>query len=66
MKKSVILIILSVLCFINSQIVRGDNVSYNEKGEKILSRKRRYLVFPEGSSFQVGKYTDHKICSNKI
>lgn len=25
-------------------------------GEKILSRKRRYLIFPEGSSVQLGMF----------
>lgn len=35
----------------------------NQNGEKILSRKRRYLVFPEGSSFQMGK---SKMCLIKM
>lgn len=28
----------------------------NENGEKILSRRRRYLIFPPGSSVQIGKF----------
>lgn len=28
----------------------------NGDGERILSRRRRYLIFPEGSSLQLGKW----------
>lgn len=30
------------------------NKKINENGEKILSRRRRYLIFPPGSSVQIG------------
>lgn len=30
------------------------------QSEELLSRKRRYLVFPEGSSFQIGKLVTPK------
>lgn len=29
---------------------------FNENGERILSRNRRYLTFPEGSSLQLGMF----------
>lgn len=35
---------------------RRKNRSYNSNGERVLSRRRRYLIFPEGSSLQVGMY----------
>lgn len=45
---------------LNEFIVDGSKsatvVNNNNYGDRILSRKRRYLVFPEGSSFQVGPY----------
>lgn len=31
------------------------NGSFNKDGERVLSRKRRYLIFPPGSSMQIGK-----------
>lgn len=33
----------------------NENHTVNENGEKILSRRRRYLIFPPGSSVQIGK-----------
>lgn len=44
-------IIKVLLCITTYQLVLCKT---NEK-EKILSRQRRYLIFPEGSSFQLGK-----------
>lgn len=32
-----------------------ENGFYNKNSDKLLSRKKRYLVFPEGSSLQLGK-----------
>lgn len=32
------------------------NGNGRKNGERILSRRRRYLIFPEGSSLQVGMY----------
>lgn len=32
------------------------NGTERKNGERILSRRRRYLIFPEGSSLQVGMY----------
>lgn len=32
---------------------------FNKDGERILSRKRRYLIFPPGSSLQIGKLYLH-------
>lgn len=33
------------------------NNAINENGEKILSRRRRYLIFPPGSSVQIGTFS---------
>lgn len=30
--------------------------SVDEEGDRILSRPRRYLTFPEGSSLQLGEF----------
>lgn len=55
-------IIILLLCCIdivileNTSIGNGTLEMYrNEKG-KVLSRKKRYLIFPEGSSLQLGQY----------
>lgn len=44
---------VKVIYLVNLIIVIPLLISANP--EKILSRKRRYLIFPEGSSLQVGK-----------
>lgn len=33
--------------------------NFNMNGERVLSRKRRYLIFPPGSSLQIGKSQFH-------
>lgn len=33
--------------------------TFNKDGERVLSRKRRYLIFPPGSSIQIGKLYLH-------
>lgn len=35
----------------------------NGNGERVLSRRRRYLIFPEGSSLQVGTYHTIYTCA---
>lgn len=40
--------------FIANEWNLNSNISNNEPKERVLSRQRRYLVFPEGSSIQVG------------
>lgn len=50
-----------VLCFLMvfvSLSVAVDGGMPNDN-QKILSRRRRYLTFPEGTSFQVGTYCRH-------
>lgn len=37
------------------------NGHFNKSNERVLSRKRRYLIFPPGSSIQIGKITFHFI-----
>lgn len=39
----------------DSQRTNREDGSFNEDGERVLSRKRRYLIFPPGSSMQIGK-----------
>lgn len=39
---------------IDKRDTNNDNNNFNENGEKILSRRRRYLIFPPGSSVQIG------------
>lgn len=40
-------------------VERNENFEINEKNhENILSRHRRYLTFPEGSSLQLGKFCE--------
>lgn len=34
----------------------NENNAINRNGEKILSRRRRYLIFPPGSSVQIGTF----------
>ena len=40
----------------------NNNTAASGGNERVLSRKRRYLIFPEGSSFQVGKSIYHFQC----
>jgi hypothetical protein len=64
-KKWSLLHYLSIVVFLLSQFYcstggfdyneKSDFESMNRDGERILSRKRRYLIFPAGSSFQMGK-----------
>lgn len=50
------------MIFASIQLSEG---SSKEKGnERILSRRRRYLIFPEGSSLQIGKIMKWKIKMN--
>lgn len=35
--------------------MKREDENFNEDGERVLSRKRRYLIFPPGSSMQLGK-----------
>lgn len=52
-----ILLTISLICISEFNLfdaVVGDGADFTEKKEKILSRRRRYLIFPEGSSFQLG------------
>lgn len=42
-----------------------ENELFNNKSDRILSRRRRYLVFPNGSSLQLGK-TIEKIEENSF
>lgn len=44
------LFLISTLYF-----VVGEPSQHGEK-DKLLSRKRRYLIFPDGSSLQLGEY----------
>lgn len=39
---------------LKSDLFGNTNSKFNENGERILSRNRRYLIFPEGSSLQLG------------
>ena len=43
-------------CLESFASVEAGKNGYNSAGEKVLSRRRRYLIFPEGSSFQMGVY----------
>ena len=49
-------LIISIIGVQMVSIERNENYVVNEKvDEKLLSRKRRYLTFPEGSSMQLGE-----------
>lgn len=47
-----------ILCFLMLFVSLNDALDGGmpNDNQKILSRRRRYLTFPEGSSFQVGTY----------
>lgn len=47
-----------ILCFLMLFVSLNDAVDggMSNDNQTILSRRRRYLTFPEGSSFQVGTY----------
>lgn len=38
----------------DSKRAKRDGGNFNKDGERVLSRKRRYLIFPPGSSMQIG------------
>lgn len=38
----------------DSMRAKPDDGNFNKDGERVLSRKRRYLIFPPGSSIQIG------------
>lgn len=59
-RKLVLLILLLVVRSTLQNLLDDINVRLNDT-EKGLSRKRRYLVFPEGSSLQLGQYFLYKI-----
>ncbi|XP_031636178.1 uncharacterized protein LOC116349064 [Contarinia nasturtii] len=44
-----------------SQRTKRDDRTFNKDGERVLSRKRRYLIFPPGSSMQIVYDTYHPI-----
>lgn len=46
--------ILILISSVQSYVNESDVVFTHDKGE-VLSRKKRFLIFPEGSSFQIGK-----------
>lgn len=43
----------------DSKRMNQNSTNFNESNERVLSRKRRYLIFPPGSSVQIGKCTIH-------
>lgn len=51
-----LLVALVLICCICSVLSSDRKNKLNLNKEQSLPRKRRYLVFPEGSSFQVSKY----------
>lgn len=55
----VILIAVAFICInviAESQISEIEEDNYNANATKVLSRRKRFIVFPDGSSFQLGKY----------
>lgn len=46
------MICICLMIFASFQLCKGS--SKEEGNERTLSRRRRHLIFPEGSSFQVG------------
>lgn len=49
-------LVISIIDVQMVSIERNENYVVNEKvHERLLSRKRRYLTFPEGSSMQLGE-----------
>lgn len=57
LKKSHIfqLLLLAAICMDSLHAQTDEHTWPNEKGDRKLSRKRRYLIFPAGSSLQLGK-----------
>lgn len=54
----------NLMIFASIQLCEG---SSKPKGnERTLSRRRRYLIFPEGSSLQIGKIDEIGMCSRTI
>lgn len=64
LKVNLIPIILLVFSIVKVELVaieRNENVKLNEnQSQHLLSRRRRYLTFPEGSSLQLGKFIRKK------
>lgn len=54
---SLLIILKSVNCAqeLNQQKTTTDSALTTDRSERILSRRRRYLTFPEGSSLQLSK-----------
>lgn len=52
-----------LLCFLMLFVSLSDGVDGGmpNDNQKILSRRRRYLLFPEGTSFQVGTYNFNRV-----
>lgn len=44
----------------DSMRAKRDDANFNTDGERVLSRKRRYLIFPPGSSIQIGNGKNEK------
>lgn len=44
---------LNLMVFVSIQLCVGS--TKEEGNERTLSRRRRYLIFPEGSSLQIGR-----------
>lgn len=57
------LLFLAVLsiALIHAQSTADKETGRNEKGDRKLSRKRRYLIFPTGSSIQLGNIFNSSI-----
>lgn len=49
------LLLLAAICMDSLHAQTDEQTWPNEKEDRKLSRKRRYLVFPAGSSLQLGK-----------
>lgn len=50
------LFLIAALVAASSQALQLDEMNNSNATERSLSRKRRYLVFPSGSSLQLGQY----------
>lgn len=48
------------MIFASIQLCKGS--SKEEGNERTLSRRRRHLIFPEGSSLQIGKIDGIGVC----
>lgn len=50
----------------DAQSTADEETGRNEKGDRKLSRKRRYLIFPTGSSIQLGNIQTQVLHSKKL